>query len=187
MKSNNHLTPEQLMAANKANLETLIGLTSKAFSGFEQLYALNLNVAKAILADSKAQTQAAITVKDVKHLLELQSKTLQPMAQKVANYNRSLYDIATQTNAHLSHIIEEKTTESQRAFEGFCNSFSPNTAGSDAALGALFKSAVFAGQSSLESVQKAVRQAAEMVDENKRAISENLNRITSSSKKDKKR
>ena len=27
------LTPEQVIAANKANLETLVGLTNKAFSG----------------------------------------------------------------------------------------------------------------------------------------------------------
>ena len=36
------LTPEQLVASQKANLETLYGLTSKAFEGMEKLVELNL-------------------------------------------------------------------------------------------------------------------------------------------------
>ena len=46
-----NLTPEQILAANKANLETLVGLTNKAFSGVEQLIELNLAAAKAALAE----------------------------------------------------------------------------------------------------------------------------------------
>ncbi|MFZ9665234.1 MAG: phasin family protein, partial [Limnohabitans sp.] len=47
------LTPEQVIAANKANLETLVGLTNKAFAGVEQLIELNLAAAKAAMADSQ--------------------------------------------------------------------------------------------------------------------------------------
>ena len=47
-----NLTPEQVIAANKANLETLMGLTNKAFSGVEQLIELNMVAAKAAMADS---------------------------------------------------------------------------------------------------------------------------------------
>jgi len=32
------LTPEQLIATHKANLETLFGLTTKAFEGVEKLW-----------------------------------------------------------------------------------------------------------------------------------------------------
>ena len=31
------LTPEQMLAAHKANIETLFGLTNKAFEGVEKL------------------------------------------------------------------------------------------------------------------------------------------------------
>ena len=50
-----NLTPEQIQAANKANLETLVGLTNKAFAGVEQLIELNLAAAKAAMADSQQQ------------------------------------------------------------------------------------------------------------------------------------
>ncbi|MFI4928908.1 MAG: phasin family protein, partial [Burkholderiales bacterium] len=39
------MTVEQVVAANKANVETLFGLTNKAFEGVERLVELNLQVA----------------------------------------------------------------------------------------------------------------------------------------------
>ncbi len=39
------LTAEQILAAHKANVETLFGLTNKAFEGVEKLVELNLQVA----------------------------------------------------------------------------------------------------------------------------------------------
>jgi hypothetical protein len=56
------LTPEQVVAANKANLETLVGLTTKAFSGVEQLIELNLAAAKSALADSQEHINASLSV-----------------------------------------------------------------------------------------------------------------------------
>ena len=40
------LTPEQFPAANKAQFDTLFGLTNKAFEGFQKVLALNLQVGK---------------------------------------------------------------------------------------------------------------------------------------------
>ena len=37
------MTTEQVTAANKANLETLVGLTTKAFSGVEKLIEIELD------------------------------------------------------------------------------------------------------------------------------------------------
>ena len=47
------LTPEQIAAAQKTNLETLFGLTTKAFEGVEKLVELNLQVVKSTLAESQ--------------------------------------------------------------------------------------------------------------------------------------
>ena len=44
------MTVEQVVAANKANVETLFGLTNKAFEGVERLVELNLQVAKAAMS-----------------------------------------------------------------------------------------------------------------------------------------
>jgi hypothetical protein len=53
------LTPEQLVASQKANLETIYGLTTKAFEGVEKLVELNLQATKAALAESNSHAPGA--------------------------------------------------------------------------------------------------------------------------------
>ena len=165
-----NLTPEQILAANKANLETLVGLTNKAFSGVEQLIELNLAAAKAAMADTQSQAHAALSVKDAQQLLALQASLFQPLAEKAVNYNRALYDIATHTGSNFTQAMESKAAEAQKAFQDMLNATTANApAGSEAAVAA-FKTAVAAGNNALESVQKAVRQASEMADANVKAM-----------------
>ena len=56
------MTPEQMIAAQKANVESLFGLTEKAFSGVEKMVELNMAAAKAALQDNLHQTQALFSV-----------------------------------------------------------------------------------------------------------------------------
>eukprot|EP01030_Chromulinospumella_sphaerica_P016816 gene16816-16631_t len=93
------LTVEQVIASHKANIETLFGLTNKAFEGVEKIVELNLTASKAALAEAATHTQTLLSVKDAQELLALQSGLLQPLAEKTAAYSRHLYDIATSTGA----------------------------------------------------------------------------------------
>ena len=54
------LTAEQITAAQRANVETLFGLTNKAFEGVEKLVELNLQVAKAAIGEAAETTRAAL-------------------------------------------------------------------------------------------------------------------------------
>jgi len=65
------LTAEQIVAAHKANIETLFGLTNKAFEGVEKLVELNLQVAKTALSEAADTTSAALSVKYAPELLAL--------------------------------------------------------------------------------------------------------------------
>ena len=178
-----NLTPEQILAANKANLETLVGLTNKAFSGVEQLIELNLAAAKAALADTQGQAHAALSVKDAQQLLALQASMFQPLAEKAVNYNRALYDIATHTGANFTQVMESKVAEAQKAFHDMINSATANApAGSEAAVAA-FKTAVSAGNNALESVQKAVKQATELAESNLQAVTETAVKATKTASK----
>eukprot|EP01041_Mallomonas_annulata_P029502 gene29502-51514_t len=100
------LTVEQIMASHKANVETLMGLTSKAFEGVEKIVELNLTASKAALAESGQHAKALLSVKDAQELLALQSGVLQPLAEKTAAYSRHLYDIASGSTAELSKAFE---------------------------------------------------------------------------------
>jgi len=112
----NFMTPEQYTAANKANLETLFGLTNKAFEGVEKLVELNLQVAKATLAESAENAKAALSVKDAQELLALQASLLQPSAEKAAAYSRHLYDIASSTTSEFTKTAEAQLAEMQKSF-----------------------------------------------------------------------
>ncbi len=165
------LTADQILAAQKANLETLFGLTTKAFEGVEKLVELNVTASKAALADAASTAQATLNVKDAQELLNLQASLFQPLAEKTAAYNRHLYDIAQGTSAEFTKAFESKAAEAQQAFVGLVDSASKNApAGSETAV-AVLKSAVAAANNAFESVQKAVKQATDVAEANFNAVS----------------
>ena len=110
------MTAEQVVAAHKANVETLFGLTNKAFEGVEKLVELNLQVAKAALGEVADNTRAALSVKDAQELLALQATMLQPAAEKAASYSRHVYDIAAATQAEVAKVAEAQIAEAQKNF-----------------------------------------------------------------------
>jgi phasin family protein len=164
------LTPEQLVATQKANLETLHGLTAKAFEGVEKLVELNLQATKAALGESAQHSQALLSVKDAQELIALQASLFQPLAEKAAAYSRHLYDIASGTGAEFSKAFESKIAESQAQFAAMVDNAAKNApAGSETAV-AVMKSAVAAANNAFESVQKAVKQASEVAEANFNAV-----------------
>jgi phasin family protein len=164
------LTVEQVMASHKANIETLLGLTSKAFEGVEKIVELNLTASKAALAESGDHAKAILSVKDAQELLALQQGLFQPLAEKTAAYSRHLYDIATATGAEVGKSIEGQAAEAQAKLMGLVDSASKNApAGSETAV-AVMKSAVAAANNAVESMQKAVKQATEMAEANFTAV-----------------
>lgn len=164
------MTVEQVVASHKANLETLYGLTTKAFEGVEKIVDLNLTASKAAMADANAHAQSLLSVKDAQELLALQSGLLQPLAEKTAAYNRHLYDIATGTTAEFTKSFEAQTAEAQKKFMNLVDSAAKNApAGSEAAV-AIVKSSVAAANNALESIQKAAKQASEIAEANFNAI-----------------
>ena len=160
------LTAEQIMASHKANIETLFGLTQKAFEGVEKLIELNVQASKAALAETANNAQAALSVKDAQELLALQSSMVQPLAEKTAAYSRHLYEIAQSAGADISKTLEGQTAEAQKNFAGLVESATQNApAGSEAAV-AMMKNTVAAANTAYESVQKAVKQAGDMAESN---------------------
>jgi phasin family protein len=160
------LTAEQIVAAQKANLQTLFGLTQKAFEGVEKLVELNVQATKAAMSESANNTQAMLSVKDAQELISLQSSLMQPLAEKTAAYSRHLYDIASGTGAEFSKAAEAQAADAQEKFMSVVDNAAKNApAGSESAV-AVMKNAVTAANTAMESVQKAVKQATEMAESN---------------------
>ena len=164
------LTVEQVLASQKANVETLMGLTSKAFEGVEKIVELNLTASKAALAETTEHAKAMLSVKDAQELMALQTAMFQPLAEKTAAYSRHLYDIASGSTAEFGKTLESQAAEAQKKFMGLVDNAAKNApAGSETAV-AVMKSAVAAASNALESVQKAVKQASDVAQSNFNAV-----------------
>ena len=160
------LTAEQVMASHKATIETLFGLTHKAFEGVEKLVELNMQATKAALAETANHAQAVMGAKDAQEFMALQAGMVQPLAEKTAAYSRHLYDIASAAGADLGKTFEGQAAEAQQKLAGMMDSATKNApAGSETTV-AVMKSAVAAANNACESMQKAVKQASEMAEAN---------------------
>jgi phasin family protein len=145
-------TPEQFAAANKAQFDTLFGLTNKAFEGFEKLLELNLQVVKSTLAESQENAQRVLSVKDAQELLALQANLAQPVAEKALSYGRHLYEIASSTQAEFARVAEAQFEDQNRKTQTLVENVAKNApAGSETAV-SMMKSAIAAANSTYETI-----------------------------------
>ena len=176
------MTVEQIMSAQKSNVETLFGLTGKAFEGIEKLIELNVQVAKTAMTEAASTSKAALSVKDAQELMALQASLMQPAAEKAAAYSRYLYEIAASTGAEVTRVAEATGADAQAKFMSLVDTAVKNApAGTENAV-ALVKSAVAAANNAIETVQKATKHAAEVADANFQAMSSTAVRATKSKK-----
>lgn len=162
---------EQISSSNKAGVASFVTLANATFAGAERLAALNLNAARNFIEDSAASTRALLAVKDVEALVSLQKSMAQPDTEKAADYTRRVYEIATQTQEALSHVVEAQVAELNKNL-GLALDEAVKTApaGSDLAVNAL-RSAISAANSAYDSMSKAAKQASEIAEANIAAAS----------------
>ena len=115
-----NLTPEQIAAAQKANLETLAGLTNQALKSVEKLVELNMQIAKSSLSESMSNAKKALEVRDVQQLIAQQAQMIQPMAERMMSYGRDLYEIAQDS----SQAFTKLQKQSSRLTRKNCNRWS---------------------------------------------------------------
>jgi phasin family protein len=168
------MTAEQIVAAHKAHVETLFGLTAKAFEGVEKLVELNLSAAKAALDESAHNSQAVLSAKDAQELVAMQANLFQPLAEKTAAYSRHLYDIASGTGSEFTKAFEAQTAAAQQQFSTLVETAAQNApAGSEQAV-AMIKGAVNAASAAYETVQKAVKHATDLAESNMASVNQTM-------------
>jgi phasin family protein len=161
-----YTTPEQIAAANKANVESLLTLANTAFASAERLAALNLNTARNLLEDTVANAKALLSAKDVQELMNIQATLAQPSVEKAVAYSRSIYEIASQTQEEMGKIFEAQFAEANKSVTSALDKAVKNApAGSDVAVAAV-KSAIAAANSAYDSMTKAAKQVAEIAEAN---------------------
>jgi phasin family protein len=174
------LTAEQTLAAQKANVDILFGLTDTALEGVEKLVELNLQAARTAMSEMTQTAKAAMAVKDPQELVALQAGLLQPAAEKASSYGRHVYDIASATGAEVSKIAEAGVAQVQQKFLAMIDGATKNAPAGSENVVAFVKSAVVAANNAFDGVQRATKQAAEVAEANLHALAESAAKVAPS-------
>lgn len=157
-----HNVSEQLSNANKAGVETFVAIANTTFGGFERLAALNLNAVRSLLDDSAIATRALLDAKNPQALISLQASLAQPGVEATTAYTRSVYEIASETQGALSSVVDAKISDLGKQLD---TAVKTAPAGTDLAVSAV-RSALSATNSAYDSMNKVIRQVADMAEAN---------------------
>jgi phasin family protein len=159
-------TPEQIIAMNKANLEVAMRFAGVAIEGAERLMDLQLKAAKTAFADSFEGAKALAAVKDFQQLAALKDNLAQPSLEKATAYAKSLYDVATETQAEFGKLVEVQVAVfNKELVSGLDKMVKTAPAGSEVGVAAV-KSAIAAVNSAYDNLSKVAKQFAQATQSN---------------------
>jgi len=119
-----------------------------------------------------ANARALAGAKDVQELISLQTSFAQPAIEKAVAYSKSVYEVATQSNAELSKLAEKRVAEWNENFVSLLDKAAKNApAGSDVAVTAM-KQMIAAANSAYDNMTKVAKQATEIAEANVAAATE---------------
>src|SRR5687767_7212427 len=174
---------EQLGELNKGSIEAALTFAQVSMESAEKLMRLQLEAAKAFVADQSETAKELSNAKDADAMMALRSRLAEQAVERALGYSRNGYEVATQTQQELAKVIEERFTGYQREMAASLEKmFQSAPAGSDAAVAAV-KSTIAATQSAMDSMTKAAKQAAELADANVKAVADAATNAFKSTKK----
>jgi phasin family protein len=178
-----YVTPEQIQAANKSNVEAFMAVANAQFAAFEKLASIQASVVKSAFEDSITNTRALLGARDVQEFVSLQNSFAQPAIEKAMAYSKGVYEVATVTNAELSKVAERRVAEWNENFVSLLDKLSKNApAGSDVAVAAV-KSMLAAANSAYDNMNKVAKQATEIAEANVAAATESARGLAKQSKR----
>lgn len=158
-------TPEQYMKAQLVGLDAMVGLTNKAFEGFEKLMELNLQAMKTTLAQTREGAMKAMSVQNPQEFVELQFQLFQPIADNASEYRRRLQEILATTRTEFAKVAEVQYSTSKGQLQAFLESAVNNPpSGSTSSPLAAWQEAIKATTTLYESMQSTARQAVEVAE-----------------------
>ena len=159
-------TPEQLMALNKANLEAAVRFAGIALEGAERFIEVQLKAAKGAFADGVQQAKVIAEIKDPQEFAQVKNSLMQPNMEKTASYVKSVYDVASATQAEFNKLVEEQVSEfNKQVVTTLDKMVKTAPAGSDVAVAAL-KSAISGINATYENMAKSAKQFVDLTQAN---------------------
>jgi phasin family protein len=162
---------EQMNDLNSTTVVTATRLSKLTLDNAERMLALQIGFAKAALGDATRVASASSGTQDVQQLLALRTQAAETAMSQWMEYSRGLYELASDTQAELSKLAEERLAALQRAAAETVDQAAKSApAGSDVAVAAM-KSSLAAATAAFDSFTKAARNAATFTDASMKAAS----------------
>jgi phasin family protein len=178
-----NVTPEQIRATGKANLEAVLELATTQFAAAEKIGNLQAVVLKSAFEDAIANLRALAGASNVQEYVKLQASFAQPAYDKAVAYSKGVYEVVTQANADFTRVAERRVAEWNEGFVSLVDKTLKNIPGaSDTVLPAL-KQVIAAGNSAYENITKATKQATELAEANVAAATETVKGIVAKTRK----
>jgi phasin family protein len=152
---------DQIAAWNQAAYEAAMSYARASLSSAEQLLTLNLETARATLDQAAKATRDLMSAGDPQQLMALRTQLAQTNMQQAATYAQSVYEIVSQTQAHLGKLFEQQMGRLTREMAAGAETLGKGASGSEASSAAL-KSTFAATSAMIESLNQATRQFAEL-------------------------
>lgn len=159
-------TNEQFAAAGKIALESLLTFANTSLATAERLAALNINTARAFIADSADNANALFAIKDVQGLTSLPGSLAKPAVEKSLAYSRSVYEILNESGNGIAQLVEGQAAELKKSFTAAVEqSLKSAPAGSESVV-AVVKSALAQADSAYETLTQSAKQAKATIEAN---------------------
>jgi phasin family protein len=154
-------TPEQLIAMNKANMESVMKFAGVAIEGTERMIELQMKAAKSAFADSIESAKALAAVKDFQQFAALKDTMAQPTLEKATAYAKSVYDLTSETQAEFSKLVEAQVADFNKEVVTTLDKLVKSApAGSEVGVAAV-KSAIAAVNAAYDNLSKVGKQFAQ--------------------------
>ena len=159
-------TTAQFSELQKTQFDALCALSHTMFSATERLVDLNLAATRALMEESAETAHELLGVKDAQELLAVGNGLAQPAFDKFVSYSRNLYTIASGVNAEVAKIVETQVAQGNKKLAQLIDDASKSApAGSESAV-SMLKTSLSAANTAYDTLTKASKQAAELVESN---------------------
>lgn len=159
-------TPDPILSMNKANLAAAINVVNIALGGAERLAQLNLQAARTLLEESAKNAKAIASATSLQDLVALQSNLTDPNVEKAVSYSRHLYQVASETQAAVSKVVEERVSEINSTLVDELEKIAKTAPAGSEAMVSMLKSGVAAANNAYDTLSKAAKQVVEVTEAN---------------------
>ena len=165
---------DQLVAINRAQVDTALKFAEIGSEGFEKLVDLQIRTAKSAFADGLKAAKQLGAIKDAGELATFGGSLSQPTWEKAQAYAKSVYEVASATQVQITSLLEQQLGELNKNVEGVLDGALKNApAGSEGTVAAV-RSVVQSASAVCESMLKAAKQMVAMAESNAAVAAANV-------------